>query len=103
MQDVKAEIAKKLAMMGLGLAVITKEKAEEIAKELEEKGQMTSEESRAFVEELIKKSEKQKAEIEKRISEEVKKATAKLNFATKTDIIRLEKRIAALEKKKKTK
>jgi polyhydroxyalkanoate synthesis regulator phasin len=99
--DDLSEYIKKIGLLGLGLAVITKEKADELAAELVEKGEMNSEDSQAFVSDLVKKSEKQKTELEKKINIEIKKAVAKFDLATKEDIKKLEKRIVALEKKKK--
>jgi polyhydroxyalkanoate synthesis regulator phasin len=98
--DEMSELIKRMGLMGLGLAILTKEKADELAAELVEKGQMNQEDSAAFVSDLVKKSEKQKTDLEKKINEEIKKAVGKLNLATKDDIKKLEKRIILLEKKK---
>ena len=99
--DELSEHIKKIGLLGLGLAIVTKEKADELAAELVEKGEMSQEESQAFVSDLVKKSDRQKTDLEKKINEEIKKAVAKFNLATKDDIKKLEKRLIALEKKKK--
>ena len=95
------EYAKKIGLLGLGLAILTKEKAEEFAEELVKTGELNEEESTKFLKDLLKKSEKERSELEKKIREEVKAASSRMNLATKDDISKLEKRLKALEKKKK--
>jgi len=91
---------RKIGLLGLGIAALTKEKAEEIIEELVEKGELSEAEGSALAKDLLKKSETQRSALEKKIEAEVKKAAGKLNLATKDDIKRLEKKIDAVKKKK---
>jgi polyhydroxyalkanoate synthesis regulator phasin len=59
------ESIKKGFYTGLGLALITKEKAEELAKELVKKGELSEKEGKGFVEEILKKSKEAEQEFEK--------------------------------------
>lgn len=95
------ESVRKMVLMGMGIAALTREKVEQLAEELVEKGEISEGESKDFVKDMMKRSEQQRGELEKKIESEVKKASAKLNLATKDDIKRMEKKIAALEKGKK--
>lgn len=94
------ESVRKMVLMGMGIAALTREKVEQLAEELVEKGEISEGESKDFVKDMMKRSEQQRGELEKKIESEVKKASAKLNLATKDDIKRMEKKIAALEKGK---
>jgi polyhydroxyalkanoate synthesis regulator phasin len=95
------ESLRKMALLGMGIAALTREKAEQLADELVKKGEITEDESSEFIKDLMKRSEQQKNELEKKIEIEMKKAAGRLNLASKDDLKKLEKKIAALEKKKK--
>jgi polyhydroxyalkanoate synthesis regulator phasin len=95
------EYTRKLALLGIGIAALTREKAQEIVNEYVETGDITEDDGKKMVKDLMDSSSKHKSALEKKIEEEVKRAAAKLNLASKDDIKRLEKKIAALEKGKK--
>lgn len=88
------DLFKKTMQMGLGLAEVTREKLEEISKELIKKGEISEKEGRDFVEELSRKSQQARKSLEKRVDEMVAKALARLNVATKDDLAALEKKLA---------
>lgn len=87
------EIFKKIAFTGMGLVFLTKEKAEEMARELVEKGKFTEQEGREFIDDLKKASEQARADFEEKINDLVHKTVARMNLATRDDLERLEKRI----------
>lgn len=93
------DIIKKAMLTGVGLAAMTREKIEEMAKELTEKGEMTEKEGRELVDELVKKSEKAKKDLETKMEGIVEKVLGKMHLATKEDISKIEKRLKRLEKK----
>lgn len=93
------DIIKKAMLTGVGLAAMTRDKIEEMAKELTEKGEMTEKEGRELVDELVKKSEKAKKDLETKMEGIVEKVLVKMNLATKEDISKIEKRLKRLEKK----
>ncbi len=88
------DLFKKTMQMGLGLAEVTREKLEEISKELIKKGEISEKEGRDFVEELSRKSQQARKSLEKRVDELVARALARLNVATKDDLAALEKKLA---------
>ncbi len=98
------DLFKKTMYMGLGLAEITREKVEEISKELIKKGEISEKEGRNFVDEMTRKSEEAKKSLEKRVDKLVKQALDRINVATKDDLAKVEKKfsgkIAALKAKK---
>ena len=93
-------LVKKVMLTGVGLAVMTKDKAEELGRELVKKGEITEKEGKEFVEELLKKSEDARKDFEKKVEESVKKILARMDVVTKKDFNKLAKRVAVLEKGK---
>jgi polyhydroxyalkanoate synthesis regulator phasin len=87
------DLIKKTMLTGVGLAAMTREKAEELAKELIKKGELSEKEGKELVDDLLKKSEQAKKDLEKKMKDMVKKALKKMDVATKKDIARLEKKI----------
>jgi len=93
------ELIKKTMLTGVGLAVMTKEKVEELARELTEKGGMSEKEGKKFIDDLLKRSEEARKDLDKRVEDMVRKALKKIDVATKKDIARLEKKIIDVEHK----
>ncbi|MCP4757109.1 MAG: hypothetical protein GY866_40110 [Proteobacteria bacterium] len=79
------ELMKKTLTMSLGLAFVTKEKVEELGRDLIEKGKISGQESKDYIEELLTKSEESSKEIENRITKIVKDTLKKMNIATEDD------------------
>ena len=87
------ELIKKTMLTGIGLTVVTKEKVEDLARGLVEKGELTKKEGKEFIESILKKSEQAKNDLDEKIENIVNKVLGKVNVATKADIERLEKKI----------
>lgn len=51
------ELLKNMLYTGVGAAFLTRDKVDEIRKELVERGKLTKEEGKEFVDDLIKKSD----------------------------------------------
>ena len=92
-------LIKKTILTGAGLASMTKDKVEEVAKELSEKEKLSEKEGKDLLNELLKKSEDAKKDLEGRIEGVVSKTLKKINIATKKDIDELTARIKHLEEK----
>lgn len=90
---------KKGLYTGLGLALITKEKAEELAKELVTKGELSEKEGKSFIEEILKKSEEAKQELEKKTETLINQALKKTDILSRKDFISVSRRLAKLEEK----
>lgn len=97
MEAVMKELLKNIMYAGLGAAFLTKEKFEELQKELIEKGKMSQEEGKAFVDELRLKSEKTRDQLETWITAQVEERVRRLNLATREDIADLQKKIDNLQ------
>jgi polyhydroxyalkanoate synthesis regulator phasin len=94
------ELIKKTVLAGVGLAFMTKEKAEEAAKKIVLEAKIAEGEGKKFVDELLKKSEEARKSVEKLVDTAVHTAVTKLDIPTRTEIKKLENRIRELEGKK---
>jgi len=92
------ELIKSMFYLGAGAAFATKDKIDEIKNDLVEKGKMTQDEGRQFVDDLIKRSEKARADMEKKVQDVVAEQMAKMNMATKDDLADLQKQVQELRK-----
>jgi len=97
------DLIKKTMLTGVGLAAMTKDKVEELAKELSKKGKLSEKEGKDLLNELSKKSKQARKDLEKKVGDIVRKVLKKMDVATKEDIARLEKKIKHLEQEKTTK
>ena len=91
------ELIKKTLLAGVGLAFMTKEKAEEVAKKIASEAKIAEGEGKKFVSELVKKSEEARAGVEKLVDNAVETTLKKLDLPTKAEVKRLEARIKDLE------
>ena len=89
---------KKMGLFGLGLISLTQEKIEEFSQEMIKKGEISREEGRRFVKEVLSEQEKQMKDLENKIDEKVKETLEKSGVAMKNDIASLKKKIEDLEK-----
>lgn len=85
MKDIK-EIVEKSVNFGLGLAVYSREKIEELVEEMVQKGEVAQKDARQFASDLVKKGEEQRDEMKKLVHDEVTKALDKMDLARKSDI-----------------
>jgi polyhydroxyalkanoate synthesis regulator phasin len=97
------ESIKKTMLAGLGVAFLTKDKIEELTKEIVEKAKLSEKEARDFVDELSKKSEEARKQVKEQVEKVVKESLDRMNLATKDDIAKLEKQIHKLSEAQKKK
>ena len=93
------DFIKKGLMAGVGLAVMTKDKIEELVKEIIEKGEISEQEGKELIDKLQKKAEQARRDLEQKIESIVEKTLEKMNVPTKKDITEMEERIKEIEKK----
>ncbi len=92
------DLMKKVLLTGVGMAALTKNKIEEIAKELVDKGNLSEKEGKEFIDDLMKKSEESRKEVEVKLEKFVKDSLARMNLASRDDVLKLEKQIQELAK-----
>ncbi|MFA4956263.1 MAG: phasin family protein [Candidatus Methanoperedens sp.] len=93
-----SDMFKKMGLFGIGVISLTQEKVEEFSQEMIKKGELSREEGKKFVNELLSEREKQIRELEDKINERVKEILEKSGVVMKSDITALEKKIEKLEK-----
>jgi len=91
-----SEIIKNAVLAGIGLISLTREKAEEFAKELIKKGELSENEKAKFIKDVLKQSEKSKTEIEEKIEKTVETVMAKMNIPSKKEFEELKKKVEEL-------
>ncbi len=92
------DLVKKAMLTGIGVASLTKDKIEDIAKEFSQKGKLSEQEGEKLVREMVTKSEESKEELKKQINTLIETALAKTQFARTADIDELHGEIASLRK-----
>ena len=92
------DLIKKTMLTGVGLAAVTKEKVEELAKDLTEKGELSEREGKKLLDDLLKRSKQAKEDLDEKIENVVMKVLKKMDVATKNDIARLDKKIKNINK-----
>lgn len=80
---------KEILYTGLGGALLLKERVEDELKHFEEKGKLSKEDAKKFMEELKARGEAEETIIRDEIKHAVKDAISELGLATKEDIERL--------------
>jgi polyhydroxyalkanoate synthesis regulator phasin len=91
------EMLKNVVYAGIGAAFLTKEKIEELKSELVEKGKMSQEEGKHFVDDLLRKSEKAKDQLDLWINRRVEEQVKQLNLATRDEIAELQRKVEELQ------
>ena len=92
------ETINKAFLVGVGLAAMAGEKAEELAKELAEKGKLSEVEARKLADDMVARSAKARKDLKAQIETRIEEALHKMHLPTKDDIDGLNARIAKLEK-----
>ena len=92
------DLIKKTMLAGVGLAAMTIEKVEELAKDLTEKGELSEKEGKELLDDLLKRSKRAKKDLDKKMENVVMKVLKKMDVATKKDIARLDKKIKNIKK-----
>ncbi|MBN8216818.1 MAG: phasin family protein [Spirochaetes bacterium] len=89
----------KMLHLSAGLASLGGEKLEAMGKKIAEEAKLSETESKAFVDDLKKRSEGAKEAVEKKVKEGVDAALKKLDVPTRAEVRALEERLARLEQK----
>jgi len=96
--DVK-ELVKKSLAFSLGAAAFSAEKLKQFAEEMVERGEMTSDEARQFVDDVAKNAEREKKSIQDWLAEHVSSTLKRTGFVEASRVESLEQRIAELEQR----
>jgi polyhydroxyalkanoate synthesis regulator phasin len=93
------DLIKKALYTGVGFAVLTKEKAEELVKELTQQATLSEQEGKELFDGLLKQSEQARTEFQAKIDETVMAVVKRLNLATKAEVESLKAKVEELSAK----
>jgi polyhydroxyalkanoate synthesis regulator phasin len=93
------DLIKKALYTGVGLAVLTKEKAEELVKDLTQQAKLSEQEGKELFEGLLKQSEQARNDFQAKIDEAVLTVVKRLNLATKDEVASLNAKVEELASK----
>jgi polyhydroxyalkanoate synthesis regulator phasin len=93
------DLIKKAMFTGIGMAALTKEKIEEIAADFVQKGNLSENEGRKLVDEMMKKSEESKEEIKKQLDALVYATIEKMQLARTSQIDEISQALQILKEK----
>jgi polyhydroxyalkanoate synthesis regulator phasin len=78
--------AKDLLYIGLGAAFLAKDKLKERIKKLEDRGELSKEDAKKFVEDAKKRAKEEREAIDNRIQEKIKETIHEVGLVTKEDL-----------------
>jgi polyhydroxyalkanoate synthesis regulator phasin len=92
------DIVRKAMMTGIGMALLAKDEMEDLAREVAEKGKMTEQDGKKFINELQKRYEEVQGKLEERVETTVRDILRKMDVVTGEDLKALKKEIRELKK-----
>jgi polyhydroxyalkanoate synthesis regulator phasin len=93
------DLLKKTLATGLGLAVMTRDKVEELGRELAKTAKLSETEGSDFIKELHQHADSAQKELQARIDREVHRVVEHLHLATREEVTALHAKIDELSRK----
>jgi polyhydroxyalkanoate synthesis regulator phasin len=93
------DLIKKALYTGVGFAVLTKEKAEELVQELTKQAKLSEQEGKELFDGLLKQSEQARNDFQSKVDETVLAVVKRLNLATKDEVAALKAKVDELSAK----
>ena len=90
------ETIKKVAFTGMGVAALTREKVEDLAKDLIVKGKLSEQEGEKFVQEMVSRAEESKIALKEQTEKIVTSTLTKVPLAKESDVLELKAEIEKL-------
>ena len=91
------ELLKNMIYTSVGAAFLTRDKLDEIRKELVERGNLTKEEGKEFVEDLLKRSDSARDQLEIWLNRQVEERIKGLHLAKTEELDELRHKVEELE------
>ncbi len=93
------DLIHKMLYTGIGAAVLTEQKARDIAADLEKRGEVSAEEGKQFTRELLDKAKKHHEELRQTIHEETSRLSEKYGWVSRREYNELKNRLDELEQR----
>lgn len=97
----ESNVLKRYLDAGLALTQLTQSRAEALVRDLVKTGELQTEQAQTAVAELVERSRKNTERLFEQVRSEVREQVVNLGVATRADLKRVERDIAALKNKKK--
>ena len=91
------DVMKKMLLTGVGLTLMTKDKVEEVARDIAKSAQLSADKGQAFVDEAVARAEKGRAELDALVQRTVKEVLQRANLPSRDDFAQLSARLEKLE------
>ena len=93
------DLIKKALYRGVGMAVLTKEKAEELVKELTQQAKLSEQEGKELFDGLLKQSDQARVDFQAKVDDAVVSVIKRLNLVSKDELESLQNKVAELSAK----
>ena len=93
------DLIKKAFYTGLGLAVLTKDKAEELVKEIAQQAKLSEHEGKELVDSLMKQSDQARTDFQSKVDDAVLAVVNRLHLATRDEVEALRVKVEELSAK----
>jgi polyhydroxyalkanoate synthesis regulator phasin len=90
------DLIKKAFYTGLGLAVLTKDKAEELVQDLAQQAKLSENEGKELVDSLMKQSDEARQDFQAKVDEAVLAVVKRLHLATRDEVEQLRAKVEEL-------
>ena len=91
------ELLKKSVYATIGIALMTRDKAEEIGKKVAEEAKLSESEGKQFVDELLKRADETRKSFEQLVEKQVTAVLNKVNIPSRSEVEEIELRVRKLE------
>ena len=86
-------------LAGLGAVLLTKEKVEEVGRKMVKEAKLSDEDARRLTKELVETGERQWEEMDKTVTESLRKGLEKMDVASRKGLEEVKARLDNLEKR----
>lgn len=93
------DLVKKTLLTGVGLTLMTKDKVEELAREVAESAQLSADKGQEFVDEALARAQKGREDLEATVKRVVDDSLKAANLATRDEVAALTAKIEQLEQR----
>ncbi|NLC62891.1 MAG: hypothetical protein GX759_02280 [Thermoanaerobacterales bacterium] len=90
---------KQILYAGLGLVTITREKAEELVSELVKRGELSAEEGKDALNNILDRMQEERDKLRQRIQEQVENMISSMNLVRRSELDEIKQRLEKLEMK----
>lgn len=93
------DLLKKTLLAGIGVTLMTKDRAEELAREFARSAQLSADKGQEFIDQAVARAQQGRAEAEQLMQRMIDDGLRRANVATKAELDRLAARVEALEQR----